>query len=278
MDLESVFDYYKNLNNNTKIIHVFIYIGVIYFCINIINTNLGHILALFVILILVYSIYTIDTTQSISINTEIQAKLDSLLDFSEYKIGTGVSEFIGLDPYGYNYPPKFMYTDANLIELFFDIKNTFYVYNPEAYLKSLLAANNLLEIRHDFELKLLPPVTIPNLQDNYSKQIKLTQSTDNKKEGSLLINAYPEYTIAESEFRNSLNHIQSFITNIPSEPIFHLKHSEILTKAEILLKRNLDKIYKIYKTKKSKKDSVITDYDNTQPYNKFVDSTTFTFY
>src|SRR6476620_1793344 len=288
MDLKSIFDYYKDLNVNTKIIHIFICIGVLYFCINIINTNLGHILAFFIILVVVMSIYTIDTSQSITINTEIQAKLDSLLDFSDISqltcssTGSGVvSEFIRLDPYGYNYPPKFMYTDANLIELFFDIKNTFYIYNPEAYLKSLLAANNLLEIRNNFELQLLPPVTVPNLQDNYSKDLKLQHavSSDTKmSDGDLLINAYPEYTIAESEFRNSLNHLQSFITNIPSEPVFHLKHRDILTKAEILLKRNLDKIYKIYKNKKSKNDSIITDYDNTQPYNKFKDTTTFTFY
>lgn len=278
MDLESIFDYYKNLNVNIKIIHIFIYIGILYFFINVINTNLGHILAFFIILLVVMSIYTIDTKQSITINTELQAKLDSLLDFSEYnRKDSNVIEFIGLDLYGYNYPPKFIYTDANLIELFFDIKNTFYTYNPEAYIKSLLAANNLLEIKSNFELPLLPPVTIPNLQDNYTKQLKLQQTT-NTKECNLLINAYPEYTIAESEYRNSLNHLQSFITNIPSEPVFHLKHQEILIKAEILLKRNLDKIYKIYKNKKLKKDSIITDYDNTQPYNKFADSTTFTFY
>jgi hypothetical protein len=276
--MDAQIDYISNLDNNEKIIYIIIIIVILYFCVNILDVKLSHVLAFFVIIFVVYTYSYINNKQLTNYNTDIDAKLDSLLDFRESELNpyiTNTSSFYGYHPYDYNLPPDYMYMDSNLIELFYDVKQNFYDYNPEAYLKALLATNELLHIRYDFERPLESPPETPFLLDNYRKSYKLEHSKDklNKK---TLINAYPNYQQADEYCRNALNHLQSFIITIPSEPIFHLKHQDTLKIAEILLKRNLDVIYKIYKNKRHPFDSIITDYDNTKPSNTFTGN--FNFY
>lgn len=237
------------------------------------DIKMGHIFAMIIVLLVIEELSDYQTTKILNTNTDIDFKLDSLLDFRKDTINTsgfdGKTSVVGLidiNPLGYNVPPKFMYLDANLITLFYDFKNDFYQFNPEAYIKAIQSTNNLLEIRSNFEIQLVSPVVVPNLQDNFAKTYKLTKS-DEPIGTRTLINAYPMYFIAEKQYKLALNYITSFIVSLPSEPVMHLKHQEVTNKAQILLKRNLDIIYKIYSKKKDPGDSFITDYDDAQPMN-----------
>lgn len=277
--MENVVDYLSNLNNNTKFIYISLCILILYICVNVLHIKLGHIIALPLILLFISYVYSVDTTQEISLNTDLDYKLSSLLDFTgntdtlidgTLNNGNSQSKTIGIydiNPIGYNEPPKYFHLDANLINFYYDFKNTFFKYSPKAYIRSIKAANNLLEKRNDFEIELNGDVITPNMLDNFAKTYQLQYNNKNNK---TLKNAYPEYLVAEEQYRLALNHLQSFIFNIPSESLTHIKHQRLMERAGVLLKRNLDIIYKIYKKKRDLSDSVITDYDNAQPYNKLI--------
>lgn len=283
--MESVLDYLKDLNPNTKFIYLSICIIILYSCVKILQIKLGHIIALPLILLFISYVYSVDTTQEISFNTDLDYKLSSLLDFTgntdtliegTLNNGNSQSKTIGLydiNPIGYNDPPQHFYLDANIINFYYDFKETFFKYSPKAYITSIKACNNLLEKRSNFEIELNGDVITPNLKDNFAKTYQLAY---NKNKNKTLKNAYPEYLVAEEQYRLTLNHLQSFIFNIPSEPLIHIKHKEYMERANVLLKRNLDIIYNIYKKKRDLSDSVITDYDNAQPYNKLIGEETLT--
>lgn len=277
--MENLVDYLSNLNNNTKFIYISICVLILYISVNVLHIKLGHIIALPLILLFISYVYSVDTTQEINLNTDLDYKLSSLLDFTgntdtlidgTLNNGNSQSKTIGIydiNPIGYNPPPIYFYLDANLINFYYDFKDTFFKYSPKAYIRSIKAANNLLEKRNDFEIELYGDVVTPNMLDNFAKTYQLQYNNKNNK---TLKNAYPEYLVAEEQYRLALNHLQSFIFNIPSESLTHIKHQKLMERAGVLLKRNLDIIYKIYKKKRDLSDSVITDYDNAQPYNKLI--------
>lgn len=282
--MENQIDYIFNLNSNEKVIYITISIIILYFCTSILNVKLSHILAFFIVIFVIYTISYITNKQMVNYNNEIDAKLDSLLDFRENNLDkylTNYSSFPELDFYGYNSPPEYMYIDANLIELFYDIKNSFFEYSPDAYVKSLYYVNELLRIRYDFERPLKSIPNTPFMLDNYLDSYKIKHSK-NKTDTNTLINAYPNYQLADESIKMCLNELQSLIVTIPSEPILHIKHQDTLKQAEILTRRNLDIIYQIYKERKLGYDTVITDYDNVKPYTNFTGQdqldTTFNFY
>lgn len=280
--MDTQLDYLFNLNANEKLIYISISIFILYFCFSIIDVKLYHILAFFLIIFVVYTVSYINNKQLINDNNDIDYKLNFLLDFNGNNLSsfvTNYASFPELDFYDYNEPPEYMYTDANLIELFYDIKNSFFEYSPEAYTKALYNANDLLRIKYDFELNIEGEPDTPFMLNNYLKSYKIKHSN---KQNATLINAYENYQIAEEDIKKCLNNLQSFIVTIPSEPIFHLKHQEMMVQAEILLRRNLDIIYQIYKSRKLDYDSIITDYDNVKPISSFKGQdqldTTYNFY
>lgn len=280
--MENQIDYLFNLNSNEKVVYITITIIILYFCVTILDVKLSHILAFFLVIFVIYTTSYINNKQLTNSNSEIDAKLDSLLDFSKNNLNpylSNYSSFPELDFYGYNYAPEYMYIDANLIELFYDIKNSFFEYSPDAYVKALHHTNELLRIRYDFERPLESEPNTPFMLDNYRKNYKITHS---KKKNGTLINGYENYQIADENVKMCLNELQSFIVTIPSEPVLHLKHQDMMVQSEILIRRNLDIIYQIYKTRKLGYDPVITDYDNVKPYTSFTGKdqleTTFNFY
>lgn len=280
--MENQIDYLFNLDVNEKVLYIFISIIILYFCHTILHVELYHILAFFLTIFVIYTVSYVNNKQIISENGDIDNKLDSLLDFSSNNLDPylyNYSSFPELDFYSYNEPPEYMYIDANLIKLFYDIKNSFFDYSPEAYTKALVSANELLRIRYDFERIVESEPDTPFMLDNYLKSYKIKHS---QKTNNTLINAYENYQVADENVKICLNNLQSFIIVIPSEPILHLKHQEMMVQAEILLRRNLDIIYQIYKTRKIDYDSIITDYDNVKPISSFTGQdqldTTFNFY
>lgn len=267
--MDAQLDYISNLDNNAKMTYIGIVVFILYFCTNVINTGLSHILAFFLVVFVVYTFSYFSNKISISDIKVIDYKLHDLLDFTDVsfdKKTTNVSSFPDLNIGGYNEPPEYMYMDSNLIEIFYDIKYSFSEYNLLAYLKALFSCNVLLGIVYDFQRRIESPPNKPFVQDNYLNDYNLQHSNDFEK---TLVNGYENYQLAEQNVKNSLNHIQSLIISIPSDPALHLKHKETLEKLEILLRRNLDVIYIIYKKRKKDKDPIITDYDNTKAYNSF---------
>lgn len=249
-----------NSEPNMKIIYIFIGICIFYASVNL-KLGAAQNFALVVLILVITSLTKLNKQGQVSFFVDTDAKLDSLLDFSEIT-GTTVKLY-GIDTAGYNFPPKFMYMDANLINLYYDIKNSFAMYNLEAYIRSLRAANDLLGIKHDFELEIEASPIVPNLLDNFSSTFRLKHS--GVKNGAL-VNAHQMFLIATERYKLALNHIQSFILVIPSEPIMHLKHADILKRSHILLKRNLDFIYEEFNKKRRSSDSVVSNYDLAQPY------------
>jgi hypothetical protein len=263
-------EYLTNLDNNTKVIYISIAIFILYFCIFLLKVELGHILAFFLIVFVIYIISYNVNKQTTTFNTDIDAKLDGLLDLTKTEINNSAIQFENLDMNGYNLPPEYMYLDANLIEIFDDIKNTFYQFNPEAYIRALLATNVLLKIKYDFELPLSSPPKIPFLLDNYLDNYNVSESPETIGKYTLE-NGYSNYQLAQSNCKLALNHLQSMIVTIPSIPVSHLKFRNLLKQTEILLKRNLDYIYNIYKIKRNPSDPIITDYDMAKPINSFTE-------
>lgn len=271
--MDAQLDYISNLDNNDKMHYIGIVIFILYICTSVINTQLSHILAFFLVVFVVYTVSYFSNKKIVSDIKTIHYKLHDLLDFRESlfeKKTTNISSFPELNIRGYNEPPEYMYMDSDLVEIFYDIKYSFSEYNLLAYLKALFACNILLGIVYDFQRQIESPPKPPFVQDNYLDNYNVEHSNDFEK---TLINGYENYQLAEQNVKNSLNHIQSLIVSIPSDPMIHVKHKEILEKLEILLRRNLDVIYKIYKKRKKDSDPVITDYDNTKPYNSFTGNT-----
>jgi hypothetical protein len=223
---------------------IFLFIGILFFFTQLTKVNLGHLLAIaFTIsLVLIYIQSNLDTNQG------LLTKLDNL--------GTS------------NYSPKYMYMDASLIILFESIKKDFYKYNKKTYNSALKACDNLLQIKYDMQLKLLPQPQVENILINFPEY----EMKKNVPKTTNLVNAYQNYEAADIQYKLCINYLHSYIINIPSNPALHKKYSIILEKGDILLKRNMDTIYNIYMKNKSKSDRDITDYDLQVPSNKFSDN------
>lgn len=265
--MEGFIDYFVKLNSNKKTEYILIFIIVVYFSVAVLDIKLGHIFAVICVLIIFNVIYNYQSKNNIDFFTEIEAKYNSLLDFSEMDVPlTMLSPQLGYIPNGFNYPPKHLYNDANLVNLYDDIKNEFYIYNPEAYVKSILAANSLLEIRLDFEKVLTSEVNVPDYQNNNLDNYNLEYKQNNRRHG--IKDGLAVFSIAEDQYKLALNHIQSFIVTIPSNPDVHKKFQDILQRANILLKRNLDIIHQNYKKYKDPTEMSVTDYDLPKPMNK----------
>jgi len=240
-------EYITNVDNNTKFIYLAISVGVLYFFTTILNTTLGHLLAILVTLSIVVVMTELRNTTTAAFNSDIEAKLNNLAE----KV------------------PEYLYLDVDLIVFFDNIKNDFYIYHRDAYSKALYFTNQLLKIRKDFEIKLCGPPIIPNLLRNFN--VKTYLLSPNKECDTTLANKYENFVVAESLVKKCMNHLHSFIYTIPSEPVMHLKHKQMLDRAYILLKRNLDIIIEIYERNQNSSDPYITDYDLPKAYNKSID-------
>jgi hypothetical protein len=240
-------EFLTGIDNNTKFIYLVISIALLYFFTSILNTGLGHILAVFVIIITLMTMIEAKNVGIEAFNKDIEEKLVNLSD----KV------------------PEFMYLDVDLVVFFDNIKKDFYRYHPDSYRKALAFANNLLKIRKDSEVKLCGPPIVPNLLDNFNQRTYLL--TMNKDCNNTLVNKYENFQVAESMVKKCMNHLHSFIYTLPSEPVMHLKHKQVLDRGYVLLKRNLDIIRELYEKNQNATDPYITDYDLPKAYNKHTD-------
>jgi hypothetical protein len=167
-----------------------------------------------------------------------------------------------------DYAPRYLYLDSDLIILFDNIKLDFYKYNPRAFTSSLKACDNLLLLRYESELQLLPQPKVKNILINFpeeSDEVKGNSDGGPKKVG--LSNALQTFEAAEIQYQVCINYLHSLIIAIPSNRTLHQKHSIVMEKADILLKRNLDIIYHIYNDSRELGQLELTRYHTQQPIN-----------
>jgi hypothetical protein len=133
--------------------------------------------------------------------------------------------------------PLYFHLDPNMINLFFSVKD-YRKYNKDSYEKAIRTTDNVLHIRSDIE---------KGIQNNVRS-----------------------FEIAQMMASRSLNYMQSFIISLPVVKVLHDKHYAVLNRHHILLKRNLDYIYKKCKDATVDIDittKFITDYNGEKPYN-----------
>jgi hypothetical protein len=230
-------------SNLVKIL--FIFVVILFLFTNLIKINPGHFLA-------------ISVTIAVGI-FYIQSDVDTNIK---------LMETLG-DIQTPNYEPKFIYLDADLIEAFYSLKTDFYQYNPDTYEKTLKATDSLLRISKDMTTILLPqPEPINN-------NINFDEPSSPKKETKVtLVNDFENYEVAKLQYKLANNYLNSYIINLPSNPVLHKKFDVITKKIHTLLKKNLDQIYNIYKKNRKVYSRNITDYDLPVPFNGYGKGTT----
>ena len=233
-------EYFKDSKNVLKLI--FFSILILFFTTQVIDVTLGHFLA---IIIVVSSVsYYLSTEADNSV--DLLNKLNYIRD-SEIPVDN-----------------EYMYLDSELIELFYSVKIDLYKYNNKAIDDSIKACNNLLKLRRESELKLLPRPKPVNNTINSLEELEKSLIPDNKFEP--LVNGYAVFEAANIQYKLCLNHMQSLVVNLPANPVLRDKLNAVLEKLNILLKRNLDTIYYAYKDHRKDYQTDITNYDLYESY------------
>lgn len=237
-----ILEYFNNIDNNTFFLYIVISIIILYIFTNVIKIEIGHLLALIISIIVIIYITDLKNNNVTDFNTDMEFKLKSLtIDES-------------------NSIPEYFHLDADLINLFYDIKQNISIYNSVSYTDALNTTNNILKIRNDMEQQICNIPIPPNPLDNNSFDY-----TEDTSCNSNLINSYENYQIAEEQVNKCMNYLQSLIISIPSEIVIHTTYQFLLKRAHILLKRNLDIIKDLHNKKSNKNINsntrFITDYD-----------------
>lgn len=213
---------------------------IIYVFTTVIVVNPGHFLAIILVVCLLFAY----ENNTVFTNEQILAKLENLATPE--------------------YTPRYLHIDSDLIILFDNIKLDFYKYNPRVFTSSLKACDNLLLLRYQSELTLLPQPKVKNILINFSRDEEPGEK-EGKKVG--LFNALQTFEAAEIQYHTCVNYLHSFIISIPSNQALHQKYAIVLEKADILLKRNLDIIYHKYNDNRDLGDLELTRYHTEQPHN-----------
>ena len=239
-------DFFNNIDKNILLLYISISILTLYIFTNIIQINIGHLLALIVTIIII--IYFTDTQ-----NTNIN---DFNIDM-EYKL----KSILNNEP-----PPDHFHLDVDLINLFYDIKNDFGNSNYVSYRDAVISTNNILQIRNDLELKICKTPKSTISLDNFNKQQIIEDNTCN----STIENSYQNYQIASQQLTKTMNHLHSLKYNSSSDIVMTSKFHNLLKRGHLLLKRNLDIIKDIHndsiKNKITSDTKFITDYDLPKSY------------
>lgn len=255
---------------------------ILFFFTVIIKADISHLISIIVVTgVVAWFIYE-KQTNALDNNQESEFKLNSILD----------NEL----------PPDYFYTNLDLINLFFNIKQDLSQYNYDSYKNAVVSANKVLEIKYDIETRLCNSPKVPDVRKNFtpSKTVNIGvvykdkaneflnldgyEFKDDKVCNSILENAYENYQVAEEFTKKSLNYLNSIVISLPSQAVFIRKHEKAVELLHILLKRELDIIKKTYDEKLKRtlnhKSKMITDYDLPKALNKFTDSdaSTFNFY
>jgi hypothetical protein len=191
---------------------------------------------------------------SIIIATFITTKNNDVNDFNQ-DLELKLNDLILDDE---SQPPKYFHLDADLINVFYTIKQNLAEYNPDSYNKAMNAADIVLQVRNDIEKKLCASPKIPDSHDNTNFEI-----VDDSRCGGIIENAYENFQVARDNVNLCLNHLNSLVLNVPSIPGFTRMSDKVILRVSVILRRNLDIIKDIYESKNN--PSKITDYDSPVP-------------
>lgn len=265
---------------------IFICVLVFYICVNILELNMGHAIAIFACIAIV-----------ILKNEKNRTNSEDFLSLLEYKLNS-----LSITPG--EEPPEYMYIDPDMILLFYEIKESLSRFNKDTYSKALKCIGDLLEIRYDSERKLECGPEIPdfNFNGNVSDfdsgkahhldmlnnlatptgvySFKEQYSNDCSK---TLENIYENYQEAEKQGKRAINYIHSIIINIPSHETYHSLHEKLLNRLRVLVYRNLDIIkkyndYSISKKGLSHKSHFIDNMELPKSYDEVYHTDTFNFF
>lgn len=224
---------------------------VLFFTTSVINVNLGHFLAI----ILIVSIVSLYLSKEYDNSFEILDKLNYIRNSDE------------------PVEDEFLYLDSEIIELLSNFKLDFYKYNKLSFENAVKATNNLLKLKADAEKELAPqPKPINN---NINDLDELNESLIQTETKAPLVNGYNVFEAAEIQYKLAINYIHSIIVNTPANPVLRDKFNIVVTKLNVLLKRNLDVIYRAYMENKEDHQKPIANYDLYEPYIKYNDSFNF---
>lgn len=240
-------DHLKELRNQDYFFYILFSISVIYLFTKAISTTTGHLLAFLVISIGLFLFIDMKSEDSNDIYHQLETDLKMLSDNEE-------------DYY-------YLYMDSDLVTLFLEIKNDFHEFNPIAYTDALKAANNILMCRKAIETKLCPQPVIPNLSDNFAKELSFYEDSS-KKCDQIIQNGYATFEFAKKQYKFAVNNLHSMILTLHVDPAMQFKHNEMIKRARLLLKRNIDIIKRIYQKNTSLIHPQITFYDTFVPYNE----------
>jgi hypothetical protein len=256
-----IHDYIQDvtLNKENILIYFLIFTILLYMFTTVIKIELSHTIALIITVIVILVMYDYNKNSLYDVNKEMEYKMYSLVD-NKYK------DYI-----------SHMYLDPDLIELFYYIRLDFKIFNITSYLKSIKYTNEILKIKKDVFTKLDCKFKESDTNDldttwvNPAFSIKDKEILDKTEGNCLLDNCVENFEKAEYLAIEVLNNLHSFIITIPSNNFFHKKHKKLLSKAQLLLYRNLDEIKEKCETNKTVnyKTKFITDYIQPKPITNY---------
>jgi hypothetical protein len=250
-DINGKFIRYHNLSPNERYTYAVITGSILFFFTVVMKIELGHVLAAVIIFVVLFLIIDSRNTDTLSFTSEMTRKLDSL----QY----------------HNEKFEFLCEDPDLINLLYDIKINFEEYNRVTFKRSLQQCNRFLQDKQEINKKLIEQPTVFNSNDNGfnseetdpSKMFKTIYK--DKTQDKCPENAIELFSRANESGKLFMNYIHSLIYSIPSTPVTHIKHDEVLERAHLLVKRNLDEVKDVAECSSSGKK--VTNYDSSVPYN-----------
>jgi hypothetical protein len=236
----------SELSEQEKFYYIVISICILYFFTQVLNTNIGHLLAFIIIFLTIWVLLDNKQDDIESFYIDIDKKIEKLSNDKKLT--------------------EYLYIDPDVVILFDEINYDFKRYSIDIYNKSLKAANIMLLCRKAIETKLCPDPEIPFLLDNFNRNPNLKRS--NKECNKMTNQGYATFLLAEKNYKICLNYLHAFIYSIPNESQILLKHQEMIERARLILKRNLDIIRKIYLKNSDLSDPQIDYYDTFVPENQ----------
>lgn len=186
-DSYGLYDFLSRIDVNAWVEYGFILIATLFIIVRVLKPGYLTVLAVIVAAIIVY--YRIDKRKSTleDINDQLDYKLKSI------------------------YPqPQNLHMDANLVNLFYNIKD-YRRYNSEAYDNALIAVDNVLKVVSEIE------VGVYHCSENLD--------------------------VVRDNVYKALNYLAAIIYRIPIPKISALKYQRVMNALHIILRRHIDDIY-----------------------------------
>ncbi len=190
-----IYEYLQEIEKDVSFIYMMVAVGIIYFVTKVFQPRFVHFMAFVGAAIIIYYLNDRRRARVASTNKELEYRMNALVP-----------------------RPKYFYIDADIINLFYNIRE-FRVYNKEAYDDALKDVDNLLHIVVDVETGVL--------KCEY------------------------HYDVAKAFMYKALNNLQSIIhvapfmdARVKAKHIVTDKYQSALNILHLLLKRHLDDILK----------------------------------